>query len=315
MEYKDYYKILGVERTASDDEIRKAYRRLARKYHPDVSKEPDAEARFKAVGEAYEVLHDSDKRAAYDQLGSNWQQGQEFRPPPGWESHFDFGSRRASGSAQADFGDFSDFFSSIFGGGFAGTGRPDQGSSGFGQQQRGQDQQSKIQIDLEDALQGAKRTFTLSSASGQRTLTVNIPKGIKAGQRIRLNGQGQAGLRGAGDLLLEVEFRQHPLYKIEERDLYLTVPVAPWEAALGANVAVPLPGGGSAEVKVPANSRTGRKMRLKGKGIPGSGSQVAGDLYLILEIVLPPAETKKAREAYQLMAESLAFNPRPYWKF
>lgn len=304
MEYKDYYKILGVERGASDEAIRKAYRKQARKYHPDVSQEPDADARFKEVGEAYEVLRDKEKRAAYDQLGANWQQGQDFRPPPGWDSPFGGGGQRTHSSAQADFGDFSDFFSSIFGGGFAGH------AGGFHQQERatrGQDQQSKIQIDLADALQGAKRQFTVSSASGQRTLTVNIPKGIKAGQKIRLSGQGQAGPAGAGDLLLEVAFKPHPLYKVEGRDLHLNLPVTPWEAALGASLNVPMPVGGSVALKVPANSRSGRRMRLKGKGIPG---RPAGDLYVTLEVALPPADSDKAKAFYQKMAEELPFNPR-----
>lgn len=311
MEYKDYYKILGVERSASSDEIRTAYRKLARKYHPDVSKETNAEERFKEVGEAYEVLKDADKREAYDQLGSNWQQGQDFRPPPGWNpggaGGFDF---RSGGAGQ---GDFSDFFSSIFGnmgGGFGGGGF---NQNGFGQgaggrtQSRGQDQHTKIQIDLEDSLYGAKRNISLRSSAGDRTLTVNIPKGIKSGQKIRLNGQGQSGFGGAGDLLLEVEFNPHRLYKVEGSDLSMNLPIAPWEAALGATVKVPLPDGTQADVKIPANSRSGRKMRLKEKGLP---SKPAGDLYLTLEIVLPPADTPKAKELYEQMANELAFNPR-----
>lgn len=315
MEYKDYYKTLGIERSASAEDIRAAYRKLARKYHPDVSKEKNAEAQFKEVGEAYEVLKDSDKREAYDQLGSNWKQGQDFRPPPGWNpgpnSHgFEF---RSSPGGQ---GDFSDFFSSIFGnmgGGFGGGGF---NQTGFGQgtntrqPSRGQDQHTKIQIDLEDSLHGAKRSISLRSASGDRNLTVNIPRGIKSGQKIRLNGQGQAGLGGAGDLLLEVEFNPHRLYKLEGSDLYLNLPVAPWEAALGATVKVPLPDGTQAEVKIPANSRSGRKMRLKEKGLP---SKPIGDLYLSLEIVLPVADTPRAKELYEQMAKELAFNPRVGW--
>ena len=312
MEYKDYYKTLGVERSASADEIRKAYRQKAKKYHPDVSKEADAEAKFKEVGEAYEVLKDSEKRSAYDQLGANWKQGQDFRPPPGWEQEFNFRPGQG-GAGQADF---SDFFSSIFGGGFSsggfgggfnGRGFNPGAGAGSAQRARGQDQHSKIQIDLEDALQGAKRTFTLRSSSGERTLTVNIPKGVKAGQKIRLGGQGGQGMAGAGDLLLEVEFSPHRLFRIEERDLYLTLPVAPWEAALGATVSVPMPAGGSADMKIPANSRSGRKMRLKGKGIPG---QPAGDLYITLEIALPAADNERARALYEQMATELAFNPR-----
>ncbi|MEZ5535025.1 MAG: DnaJ C-terminal domain-containing protein [Thiolinea sp.] len=303
MEYKDYYKTLGVERSASADEIKKAYRRLAKKYHPDVSKEPDAEVRFKEVGEAYEVLKDSEKRSAYDQMGSNWKQGEQFRPPPDWRSRFDFDvdfepDMRGRGNA-----DFSDFFSSFFGG-VNGRG----GRTGRHHASKGENQTAKISINLEDALNGAKRTFTLSSSSGgQRTLNVNIPKGIKAGQKIRLSGQGSPGMSGAGDLLLEVEFNQHPLYKIEDRDLYLNLPIAPWEAALGGSIKVPVPGGGTVGMKIPPNSRSGRKMRLKGKGIPG---KPPGDLYLVLEVALPPAETAEAKAFYEKMAVDMPFNPR-----
>ncbi|HMT92059.1 DnaJ C-terminal domain-containing protein [uncultured Thiothrix sp.] len=314
MEYKDYYKTLGVERSATADEIRAAYRKLARKYHPDVSKEKDAEERFKEVGEAYEVLKDTEKREAYDQLGSNWKQGQEFRPPPGWSPSGGAGFEFRSG--QGGQADFSDFFSSIFGnmgGNFGGGGFNQQGfgqNAGTRQNTRGQDQQTKIQIDLEDSLQGAKRSISLRSASGDRTLTVNIPKGIKSGQKIRLNGQGQNSLGGAGDLLLEVEFNPHRLYKVEGSDLTMNLPVTPWEAALGATVKIPLPDGSHADVKIPANSRSGRKMRLKERGLP---SKPAGDLYLILEIALPTADTPRAKELYEQMAKELAFNPRAHW--
>lgn len=313
MEYKDYYKILGVERSATAEEVRAAYRKLARKYHPDVSKENNAEAHFKEVGEAYEVLKDTDKRTAYDQLGSNWKQGQDFRPPPGWNPGGRDGFEFRSGGGQADF---SDFFSSIFGnmgGGFGGGGfNPHDGGQNTGARQntRGQDQHTKIQIDLEDSLHGAKRSISLRSASGDRTLTVNIPKGIKSGQKIRLNGQGQSGFGGSGDLLLEVEFHPHRLYKVEGSNLTMNLPVAPWEAALGATVKVPLPDGTQADVKIPANSRSGRKMRLKEKGLP---SKPTGDLYLTLEIVLPAADTARAQAIYEQMATELAFNPRAGW--
>ncbi len=301
MEYKDYYKTLGVERNASADEIKKAYRRLAKKYHPDVSKEADAEKHFKEVGEAYEVLKDSEKRSAYDQMGSNWKQGEPFRPPPDWRERFDFDVNFEPDMRERGHADFSDFFSSLFGG--------MNGRSGSRQRaSKGENQTARISINLEDALNGAKRTFTLSSTSGgQRTLNVNIPKGIKAGQKIRLSGQGQPGSAGAGDLLLEVTFNKHPLYRVEERDLYLDLPIAPWEAALGATVKVPVPGGGTLGMKIPPGSQSGRKMRLKGKGIPG---KPAGDLYLVLEIALPPAETAKAKAFYEKMATEMPFNPR-----
>ncbi len=303
MEYKDYYKILGVERGTDTEAIRKAYRKLAKKYHPDVSKETNAEERFKEVGEAYEVLKDSDKRAAYDQLGADWKQGQDFRPPPGWNGGGAGGFRGGMGGGEADF---SDFFSSIFGGGGFGGHHPG-GARPQRRPTRGEDQNVKIQIDLEDALQGAKRTFTLRNNSGERTLTVNIPKGVKQGQKIRLGGQGQAGMAGAGDLLLEIEFLPHRLYQVDGRDLTLNLPVAPWEAALGATVNVPMPDGGSVGMKIPPGSRSGRKLRLKEKGIPG---KPAGDLYLTLEIVLPPADSEQAKKLYEQMATELYFNPR-----
>ncbi len=313
MEYKDYYKILGVERSASEDDIKKAYRKLARKYHPDVSKEADAEARFKEVGEAYEVLKDAEKRASYDQLGANWKNGQDFRPPPGWEGFGRGGAGNAGGGfysgGNAGGADFSDFFETLFGGGgFRGQGGFGGGFGG-GQATKGDDQTIKLAIDLEESLNGAKKTISLRTGNeAPRTLTVNIPQGIKAGQKIRLAGQGATGRAGNGDLFLEIEFNPNPLYEINERDLTLKLPVAPWEAALGATVPVPLPQGGSVEMKIPASSKSGKKLRLRGKGIPGSPA--AGDLYIVLEVVLPPADTDKAKELYEQMAKELAFNPR-----
>lgn len=307
MEFKDYYQVLGVEKTALADEIKKAYRKLARKYHPDVSKEPDAEKRMKEINEANAVLSDPEKRVAYDQLGSRWQTGQDFQPPPGWDAGFEFSGDGADGEQAADF---SDFFASLFG--RAGRHR---GAGGY--QMRGGDHHAKILIDLPDAFHGATRTITLRAAkldaSGrvvteERTLNVQIPKGVKEGQHIRLAGQGSPGMGGgpAGDLYLEVHFRPDPRYVVEGRDVYETVPVAPWEVTLGATIEVPTPSG-NVQVKVPAASQAGRKLRLKGRGIPGNPP---GDLYLVLEVVLPPADTDKAREIYQTMARDLAFNPR-----
>ncbi|GIX30871.1 MAG: curved DNA-binding protein [Porticoccaceae bacterium] len=308
MEYKDYYQILGVSRDATQDEIKRAYRRLARKYHPDVSKEPDAEARFKEVNEAYEVLKDPEKRAAYDQLGANWQAGQEFRPPPGWDQGFEF---------HGDFGggDFSDFFEALFGrGGFGGFGR--RARREF--HARGQDTHARILIDLEDAYHGATRTVTLKHTElgddgrprvVERTLNVQIPKGIRQGQQIRLAGQGAPGIgRGEpGDLYLEVAFKPHPFYKVEGKDVYLDLPVAPWEAALGAVVKVPTPAG-LVDLKIPAGSRGGRKLRLKGRGIP---ARQPGDFYVVLQIALPPADDERSREAYRTFAAAFpSFNPR-----
>ncbi len=308
MEFKDYYKIMGVDRNATQDEIKRAYRKLARKYHPDVSKEPDAEARFKEIGEAYEVLKDPEKRAAYDQLGANWKAGQDFRPPPGWDAGFEFSG---GGFTGGDTSAFSDFFEALFGRDFGGAHR----RSAY--RAKGEDHHAKILIDLEDAFHGANRTITLRipevDATGhvhtrERSLKVHIPKGIKQGQRIRLAGQGAPGIGGApaGDLYLEVEFKPHPFYRVEGRDLYLDLPITPWEAALGAKVKVPTPGG-VVDLKIPPNSKSGRKLRLKGRGIPNSP---AGDLYVVLQIVVPPADSEKAKALYRQMEKELKFNPR-----
>jgi curved DNA-binding protein len=311
MEFKDYYQTLGVARDATQDDIKKAYRKLARKYHPDVSKEKDAEARMKEINEAQAVLSDPEKRAAYDQLGQGNRAGQDFRPPPDWDAGFEFSGR---GPFEGDAAGFSDFFSELFS---RGRGR----GEGARFQARGEDHHAKILLDLEDAYRGATRLITLRvptvDAEGhvaltERSLEVRIPKGVHEGQIIRLAGQGNPGMGGgsAGDLYLEVHFKPHPRYRVEGRDVYATLPVAPWEAALGASVRASLPDG-EVEVRIPEGSQTGRKLRLKGRGIPGSqpGAQ-SGDLYLVLEVILPPAKTAKARELYQAMARELAFDPR-----
>ncbi len=307
MEFKDYYQILGVTKTATADEIKKAYRKQARKYHPDVSKEPDAEKRMQEVNEANAVLSDPEKRVAYDQLGSRYQTGQEFHAPPDWDAGFEFSGGGPSG---ADAAGFSDFFSSLFG--HAAQGR---GAGGF--QMRGEDHHAKIVIELRDAYEGATRAISLRAPQvdpqgrvtlQEHTLNVRIPKGVKEGQHIRLTGQGSPGLGGgpAGDLYLEVHFTPDTVYRVEGRDVYATVPVTPWEAALGAAIEVPTPSG-KVQVKVPAGSQTGRKLRLKGRGIPGDPP---GDLYIVLEVVLPPADTEQARQLYETMARELAFDPR-----
>lgn len=313
MEYKDYYKILGVERNAPQDEIKRAYRKMARTYHPDVNKEEGAEAKFKDAGEAYEVLKDPEKRAAYDQLGANWQQGQQFRPPPNWDAGFEFSGGGYTGAEGAQF---SDFFEELFGGMRAG-----RAGAGFAGQRefhaQGQDHHAKVVIDLRDAYAGAKRTITLRvpqvDAQGHvavkdRTLSVTIPKGIREGQHIRLAGQGGPGLgKGtAGDLYLEVRFAPDPVFHIEGKDVYLDLPVAPWEAALGASVKAPTPEG-AVMLKIPPGSTKGRTMRLKGRGLPGSPP---GDMHAVLKIVLPPADTDKAKEVYKEMERELPFNPR-----
>ncbi len=301
MEYKDYYQTLGVERGASADEIKKAYRKLVRKYHPDVSKETDADRRTKEINEAYDVLGDAEKRAAYDQLGRGHHAGEQFRPPPDWSEHFDFG-----GSANDIFADL-----------FAHVGRGRHGRHGGGYQMRGEDIHAAIGIDLRDAYQGGSRTVSLRvpqhDAHGrvtmqEKTLNVTIPKGVTPGQQLRLTGQGHPGAGGAkaGDLYLEIQFNPDPRYRIEGTHVYENVPVTPWEAALGASVSVPTPSG-AVEVTVPPGSQSGRKLRLKGRGIPAAHP---GDLYLILDVVLPPANNERARELYQTMARELAFNPR-----
>ena len=311
MEFRDYYEIMGVDRGATQDEIKRSYRKLARKYHPDLSKDADAETKFKEMGEAYEVLKDPEKRAAYDQLGKDYKNGQDFTPPPGWDAGFEFSGGGFDGAA--DSAAFSDFFESLFGHGGFQQGRGQAG--GF--HARGQDHHAKILIDLEDAIHGASRTSTLQVPevdpqghvrTRNRTLNVNIPKGVKQGQQIRLTGQGAPGMGqgGTGDLYLEIEFKPHTFYHVEGRDIYLDLPVAPWEAALGGAVKVPTPSG-IVDMKIPANAISGKKMRLKGRGIPG---KPAGDFYVVLKISLPEADSDKAKALYEQMKNELNFNPR-----
>ena len=311
MEFKDYYDTLDVKRDASQDEIKRAYRKLARKYHPDISKEPNAEESFKQVGEAYEVLKDPEKRVAYDQLGANWKAGQDFNPPPDWDQGFEF---HDGGFTGADAEEFSDFFESLFGQG------GHRGGQAFTQREfhaRGEDSHARILIDLEDTFQGASRTLTLKHmemgvdgrpVAKERTLNVRIPRGVRQGQHIRLAKQGGAGFgKGeAGDLYLEVAFAPHPLYHMEGKDIYLGLPVTPWEAALGSRIKVPTPTG-TVDLKIPAKSVAGRKMRLKGRGIP---SKDPGDLFVILQIALPPADSEDAKKAYHEFEQALNFNPR-----
>lgn len=314
MEYKDYYKVLGVDRKATQDQIKQAYRKLARKYHPDVSKESNAEEKFKNLQEAYEVLKDSEKRAAYDQLGSNWKAGQEFRTPPGWDqrTHFytneDFG-----GFSEGDLGGFSDFFTNLFGGG------GHRGRGGFaGMKQRGSDQHAKVAISLEEAFRGVSKTIQLQvpalDPSGHvsyklKTLKINIPPGAMPGQQLRLAGQGDSGLGGgpAGDLYLEIEIAPHPLFSLHGRDIYLTLPVTPWEAALGASIKIPTLGG-AVDLKLREGSQTGQKLRLKGKGMPSSSG--TGDQYAVVQIINPTIQTQEQRQLYDKMSQIMPFNPR-----
>lgn len=314
MQYKDYYKIMGLERTASQDDIKRAYRKLARKYHPDVSKEPKAEEKFKEVGEAYEVLKDAEKRKAYDELGSNWQQGQDFRAPPGWQYANAHG--HAGDAGGGGFDNVSDFFESLFGGGGGGGFRQGGFQQGRARNRamRGEDFHAKIQVPLEDAVNGAVRQIQLPMTeydeqgrphTTTKTLKVKIPAGVKPGQQIRLSGQGSPGMGGGpqGDLYLEMNFEKHRLFDLDGNDIYLTLPLTPWEAALGTKITVPTLDG-KVDLKIPENSQAGQKMRLKGKGISG------GDEYVILKIVIPPATTPAAKELYEKMAKEMPFNPR-----
>ena len=318
MDFKDYYNALGVDRKASCDDIRKAYRRLARKYHPDVSQEADAEQRMKEVNEAYEVLHDADKRAAYDALAERVASGAHgggagggahgFTPPPGWDQGFDF-----SGGAPGGDADFSEFFSSLFG-----AARRRQAQQRH-THMRGDDQHATIEVDVATALRGGERMLQIQAleldAQGQpqvvqRTLQVRIPAGVRPGQLIRLAGQGLPGHGGepAGDLFLELRIAPDPRYCVEGLDLTMKLPVTPSEAALGAQVHVPLPNGDEVELTVPPGSRPGRRLRLKERGFAG---KPPGHLYLELEIALPPADTEAARAAYAALAKASAgFDPR-----
>jgi curved DNA-binding protein len=320
MEYKDYYKILGVDRKADGDAIKQSYRRLARKFHPDVSKEANAEDKFKNVQEAYEVLKDKDKRAAYDELGSNWKAGQDFRPPPGWngKQHAQHAGGAGHQFSEEDMGGFSDFFSNIFGqgrsGGFGG-----QGGREF--RQRGSDQSAKIHVSLEEAFRGGSRTIQMQMPELDdhghmqqklRTLKITIPAGAAQGQQLRLSGQGNPGMGGGpnGDLYLEIELQHHSLYTLQGRDIYLTLPVTPWEAALGAEIKVPTLGG-PVGLKLGADSQSGQKLRLKGRGMPGKPA--AGDQYAVLQIQTPAPLTDEQKQLYKQMADSMPFNPRKHW--
>ncbi len=300
MEYKDYYKILGVSRDASAEDIKRAYRKLARQFHPDKNKAKGAEDKFKEANEANEVLSDAKKRKAYDQLGANWKAGQNFSPPPGWETHFGGRGPGGRGGGFQAGGDFSDFFSTLFGSGnpFGNGGFEDMGGGGFRAPR--QDQRAALTIALEDSFEGVERAISLGAG---RNLNVRIPKGVTAGQTIRLAGQASTG----GDLLLEVQFAPHAEFRLEGRDVHSTVALAPWEAALGARVPVKTLGG-TVDLTVPEGSQSGRKMRLKGRGLPGSP---AGDQFVTLEIATPPAADPADRSFYGEMARRFeTFKPR-----
>jgi curved DNA-binding protein len=292
MEFKDYYETLGVKPDASDADIKSAYRRLARKYHPDVSKESGAEDKFKAVNEAYEALKEPERRKAYDQIrAGGYRGGDEFRGvPPNW--------RRETHTGDAGGEDFSDFFESLFG---------NRGGRSAGPR-RGRDLHAQVAVDLLTAYQGGQSRINLSDTRGARTLDVKIPAGIVPGQQIRLAGQGYPGTGGgpAGDLILEIGVRDDARFRLEGRDVLLTLPIAPWEAALGATVTVPTLGG-NVELRLPAGSDGGRKMRLRGRGWPG---KTPGDQIVTLEIRTPKAETDEQRALYEQMGQTFDFDPR-----
>jgi curved DNA-binding protein len=304
MKYKDYYKILGVERNAGEDEIKKAYRKLARKYHPDVSKETDAKEKFQEVSEAYETLRDKEKRAAYDSLGSGFRQGQDFRPPPDWYDRF--GADRGE-----DLGgvDLSELFESLgafgrasgFGRGRAGARRG--GTMAF----PGEDYEVPVRLTLEEAFRGTERTVQLE---GGRSFTARIPKGSTDGQRLRLRGKGGPGMNGGppGDLYLQIHLEPHPLFRVSGHDLDLEVPLTPWEVALGAQVEIPTLEG-RVTMKVPAGSKAGQKLRLAGKGLPKPGGG-AGDLYAVLGIDVPSTLTEQEKKLFEELRKVSRFNPR-----
>ena len=317
MEFKDYYAVMSVEKSATPEDIKRAHRKLARKYHPDVSKEKDAEARFKELAEAYDVLKDPEKRAAYDRLGANYKAGQEFQPPPEWAGSQPGRGGYSQSFQDGDGQDHSAFFDSLF----RGMGR----GQGAGQQRsheafdmHGQDQHAKIQIKIEDSYTGATRTLQLrvqtvgSDGRAQladRTIEFVIPKGIRAGQHIRLAAQGGPGMGNGspGDLYLDVEILPHPLYRTDGYDVLMDLPIAPWEAALGAEVVAPTPTG-QVEVKIPAGSVAGRKLRLKARGLP---SKTPGDFYFVLAILQPTPQNEADKKAYaDLQTAFSTFNPR-----
>jgi curved DNA-binding protein len=290
MQFKDYYDTLGVSRGAPAEEIKRAYRKLARKYHPDVSKEKNAEAKFKDLQEAYEVLKDPEKRASYDQLGRDYRPGQQFRPPPDWEQHFGrSGSHRFS-----DLNGFSDFFSSLFG-----NAAGDAGDAHAAPEEEA----GTLEITVEEAFSGARRRVTLREAGRSRQVDVQVPPGIGDGQSLRIGGAGRPALK------FRIKVRSHALYAVSGKDVQIELPLAPWEAALGTKVAVPTLGG-TVELTIPPGAQSGQKLRLRGRGMPASPN---GDQFVVIKLVAPPGDTREAREAYERMRRDFKFDARARW--
>ena len=290
MQFKDYYDTLGVSRGAPAEEIKRAYRKLARKYHPDVSKEKNAEAKFKDLQEAYEVLKDPEKRASYDQLGRDYRPGQQFRPPPDWEQHFGrSGSHRFS-----DLNGFSDFFSSLFG-----NAAGDAGDAHAAPEEEA----GTLEITVEEAFSGTRRRVTLREAGRSRQVDVQVPPGIGDGQSLRIGGAGRPALR------FRIKVRSHALYAVSGKDVQVELPLAPWEAALGTKVPVPTLGG-TVDLTIPPGAQSGQKLRLRGRGLPGSPN---GDQFVVIKLVTPPGDTREAREAYERMKRDFKFDARARW--
>jgi curved DNA-binding protein len=299
MQFKDYYETLGLKRNAVADDIKKAYRKMARKYHPDVSKEKNAEARFKEVQEAYEVLKDPDKRASYDQLGRDYRPGQQFRTPPGWEQRYSHGGGAGGSQRFSDLNGFSDFFSTLFGGATGGSMGGGGGSMGGGPPP--DNDGGTLEITLEEAYAGTKRRVITNDGGHARTVDVQVPAGINDGQALRVGGNQRSAL------LFRVKLLPHALYTVQGRDVLIELPLAPWEAALGAKVAVPTLGG-KVELTVPAGAQTGQRLRLRGRGLPGGGDQLVS-----IKIMTPTADTAEAKEAYERMKREFQFDPRADW--
>ena len=292
--FRDYYETLGVPRGATSEEIRSAYRKLARRYHPDINKDDDAEERFKEVGEAYEVLSDPEKRERYDRLGANWRQGDDVSGAPGFDG---FEGARPDG-VRFEFGDgaFSDFFESLFGSARTGDIR-----------MRGADQEAVVDLSLEEAAAGGPLRVSLADG---RSFTVNVPAGVRDGQRIRVAGRGGEGIGGGstGDLFLRVHLRPHRVFRVDGRDLHVDVPVTPWDAALGTTLQVPTLTG-SAKVRLPAGSSSGRRLRLRGKGMPGRRSR-HGDLYARVQIMVPDKLDERERKLFEELRTDSSFHPQ-----